>query len=270
MPKCSIITVCYNNRDGLRQTAESVRRQTFTDYEFIVLDGGSTDGSAELLKEYSDIIKYGVSEKDGGIYNAMNKGIAQASGEYCIFLNSGDWFTDMDVLQRIFSKEYDEDILYGNVIRTLGQKKKIVRYPGHLTFEHFYRRSAVIHHQASFIKRTLFEKFGLYREDLYLNADWQFFFKSIALGKASTRHIDTVVSVCNALGRSNAYDPDDLRIAYDREEKLKSLKMANPDAKLRETDKKDIKFYLSKCGWNLSVVVPISLFVKIGKRCLKD
>lgn len=262
---CSIITVCYNNREGLRQTAESVRIQTFKDYEFIVIDGGSTDGSAELLDEYSSIISYGISEKDNGIYNAMNKGVAYATGKYCLFLNSGDWFTDKDVLQRIFSQRHDEDILYGDIIRTLGRKKKIVRYPNHLTFEHFYSRSAVIHHQAAFIKRALFEKFGLYREDLYLNADWQFFFKSIALGNASTRHISTVVSVCNALGRSNTYDPNDPRLAYDRDEKLKSLRKANPNIELINTDKKDLKFYLSKCGWNLSVVVPISLFVKIGK-----
>lgn len=265
MPKCSIITVCYNNRDGLRQTAESVRRQTFTDYEFIVIDGGSTDGSAELLKEYSDIIKYGVSEKDGGIYNAMNKGIAQASGEYCIFLNSGDWFTDKDVLQRIFSKGCTEDIIYGDIIRTLNRKKKIVHYPDCLTFDHFYRRIAVIHHQASFIKRSLFEKFGLYREDLYLNADWQFFFKSIALGKASTRHIRTVVSVCNALGRSNAYDLSDPRHNKDREEKLKSLRMARPEIDLNETDCKNARNVLSKFIWNISIILPLSLFIKIGK-----
>jgi len=265
MPKCSIITVCYNNREGLRQTAESVKSQTFKDYEFIVIDGGSTDGSAELLNEYAAIITYSVSEKDGGIYNAMNKGIANAGGEYCLFLNSGDWFTDSDVLSRVFKKDYSEDIIYGDVIRTLGRKKKILRYPDNLSFDNFYQRSAVIHHQAAFIKRTLFDTFGKYREDLYLNADWQFFFKAIALGKASTRHIRTVVSVCNALGRSNAYDLSDPRHARDREEKLKSLRMARPGIELNETDRKRIKSLLSKFIWNLSIILPLSLFVKIGK-----
>lgn len=263
--KLSIITVCYNNREGLRETAESVKKQTFKDYEFVVIDGGSTDGSADLLKEYASIIAYGVSEKDGGIYNAMNKGIAHAHGKYCLFLNSGDWFTDDGVLDRIFHQGFVEDIIYGDVIRTLGRKKKIVRYPDKLSFEHFYQRSAVIHHQAAFIKRELFDRFGLYREDLYLNADWQFFFKAIALGKASTRHIPTVVSVCNAMGRSNAYDLSDPRLAHDEKEKLKSLRQANPNIELSESDSKNLMYFCSKIGWNLSALFPLSLYIKIGK-----
>ena len=87
--KYSIITVNYNNKEGLRNTIESVIHQTYRDFEFIVIDGGSTDGSAEVLKEYDSQITYWVSEKDKGIYNAMNKGIAKATGDYLNFMNSG-------------------------------------------------------------------------------------------------------------------------------------------------------------------------------------
>ena len=97
--KYSIITVNYNNKEGLRKTIESVISQTFRDFEYIVIDGGSSDGSAELLKEYSDKITYWVSEPDKGIYNGMNKGIAKATGDYLNFMNSGDCFYDQQVLK---------------------------------------------------------------------------------------------------------------------------------------------------------------------------
>ena len=88
--KLSVITINFNNRDGLRKTIESVVNQTYNDFEYIIIDGGSTDGSVDVIKEYADRIDYWVSEPDKGIYNAMNKGIDVAKGEYCIFMNSGD------------------------------------------------------------------------------------------------------------------------------------------------------------------------------------
>ena len=89
--KLSIITVNLNNRDGLQRTIDSVVSQTFTDYEWIVIDGGSTDGSRELIGQHQDRFAYWCSEPDKGIYNAMNKGIAHAKGEWLQFLNSGAW-----------------------------------------------------------------------------------------------------------------------------------------------------------------------------------
>ena len=112
-PKLSIITINLNNAAGLRKTIESVVNQTFTDYEYLIIDGGSTDGSVEVIKEFADKITYWVSEPDKGIYNAMNKGILKARGEYLQFLNSGDWLVDNEVLFRVFSLNHFEDILYG-------------------------------------------------------------------------------------------------------------------------------------------------------------
>ena len=101
MAKYSIITINYNNADGLRRTIESVVSQTFDDYEYVIIDGGSTDGSVDVIKEYENKISYWVSEKDGGIYNAMNKGVKASNGEYLIFMNSGDVFYRDKVLEDI-------------------------------------------------------------------------------------------------------------------------------------------------------------------------
>jgi len=111
-PKLSIITVNLNNAEGLRKTIESVVTQTFTDFEYIIIDGGSTDGSVEIIKLYADKITYWVSEPDKGIYNGMNKGIMVAKGEYCQFLNSGDWLVNENVLKEVFA---DVDIVYGDL-----------------------------------------------------------------------------------------------------------------------------------------------------------
>ena len=91
----SIITINYNNSEGLRQTIDSVVSQTYHEYEYIVIDGGSTDGSVDIIGFFSDKVDYWVSEKDRGIYHAMNKGVAQAHGDYCIFMNSGDSFYNL-------------------------------------------------------------------------------------------------------------------------------------------------------------------------------
>ena len=103
--KLSIITVNLNNKAGLEKTLRSLSAQTFGDFESIVIDGGSTDGSYELTEAYLRIIGYRISEKDSGIYNAMNKGIRAAKGEYLLFLNSGDYLTD-DVLAKVFAEPF--------------------------------------------------------------------------------------------------------------------------------------------------------------------
>ena len=90
--KYSIITINYNHIEGLKRTIDSVISQTSSNYEYIIIDGGSTDGSVNIIKEYKEHLVYWISEKDNGVYHAMNKGVAQAQGDYCIFMNSGDCF----------------------------------------------------------------------------------------------------------------------------------------------------------------------------------
>ena len=178
--KLSIITVNLNDKAGLIKTIQSVVAQTFTNFEYLVIDGASTDGSVEIIKQYQKNINYWVSEPDYGIYNAMNKGIQQAKGEYLLFLNSGDWLTSNDILSRVFANPKNVAIIYGDVLLN-GAKKK---FPKHITFAKLLTHTC-IHHQASFLKRQLFDKYGLYNENLKIVADWEFIFKALTLHKVS-------------------------------------------------------------------------------------
>lgn len=204
-PKLSIITVCYNNKSGLQKTLESVKRQTYKDYEYIIIDGGSTDGTVELIKENEAYIDYWVSEKDNGIYNAMNKGIQVAKGEYCYFLNSDDCLATPETLEKIFKKVKDDpDIIYGNLaILKNGKLHFFVKMSSHLDSYSFYRKQIAIHHQASFIKRDLFDKYGFYNEEIKLISDWVFFFQMVIIHHVKTQYINRVFAVFLAGGESS-------------------------------------------------------------------
>ncbi len=171
--KLSIITINYNNKVGLQKTIDSVVSQTFKDYEWIIIDGGSTDGSKELIEEYSQYITYWVSEPDKGIYNAMNKGIKVAKGEYLQFLNSGDSLYNSTVLANIFQKIHYGDILYGNnknskYNRIIGE----TIYPKQLTLKFFIK--GPISHQATFFKKKCFNS-TLYDESMKYCSDSKHF-----------------------------------------------------------------------------------------------
>jgi glycosyltransferase involved in cell wall biosynthesis len=226
----SIITVCYNNRDGLEKTILSIITQTYKNYEFIIIDGGSTDGSQEVIEKYRDSINYSVSEKDNGIYHAMNKGIMKASGTYCIFMNSGDFFADEYVLGKIFSSNLSSDIVYGDVIRVKSWwNKRVLHYPEKLTHYDFYKRTAAIHHQASFIKKELFNKYGSYREDVKLIGDWLFFFTAIIINQCTTQHVKIIVAIVNAGGISHIHQADDPAILRDQEIRSDLIRTNIPD-----------------------------------------
>lgn len=190
----TIITINYNNKSGLKKTMESVINQAFNDIEYIVIDGGSTDGSLELIKEYADNIDYWVSEPDKGIYNAMNKGIVMANGEYLQFLNSGDCLVDELVVEKMMDRASEYDMVYGNCIMVYPDGRMVVDCPGgaEINFRTFF--NATINHQASFIKRSLFYKYGLYDEQLKIASDWKFFLIAFGLNQAKTlfKNIDVV------------------------------------------------------------------------------
>jgi len=194
MPKLSIITINLNNREGLERTLQSVINQTFTDFEYIIIDGGSTDGSVEVIQSLNPSIPQSftwISEPDTGIYNAMNKGIKLANGEYLQFLNSGDWLYSDTVLEEVFALNRTEDILYGDryivsEIATL----RLEQYPTNLTFDFFLE--GTICHQSIFSKRSLFINDG-FNESLKIAADWEFLLKHIILENCSTHKIDNVI-----------------------------------------------------------------------------
>ena len=167
--KLSIITVNYNNLEGLRKTCESIRMQSFKDYEWIVIDGGSDDGSREYIEANSEWISYWVSEADRGIYHAMNKGTARAKGEYCQFLNSGDYLISSDTLERVFSSRELHDVNYGDQWCISGGKVVEKRsYPAKMNLAFLFR--APLGHQATFFRTSLVKEHQ-YREQYTISAD---------------------------------------------------------------------------------------------------
>jgi glycosyltransferase involved in cell wall biosynthesis len=196
----SIITISLNNPEGLRKTIESVVNQTFTEFEYIIIDGGSNDGSVEIIKEHDDKIAYWISEPDKGIYNAMNKGIKKASAGYCLFLNSGDYLVNSSVLETCFKNSFTEDLIYGNIIHDRQGELITYKLPQTLSFYDFYVDS--IGHPATFIKRSLFDDIGFYNEKYKIVSDWEFFLKAIFLKRASLKYIDMEIAVVNCEGIS--------------------------------------------------------------------
>jgi glycosyltransferase involved in cell wall biosynthesis len=209
MPKLSIITVNLNNKAGLIDTAQSVVAQTWTDYEWIIIDGGSTDGSVEVIKEYADKtdkLVYWCSEPDGGVYLGMNKGIEKVRGEYCWFLNSGDYAYKNTTLAEIFANEFHEDIVYGdhmvfsNSIDGAGYTR-IINYKKRLSVD-FCLLNPVPQHQATLIKLELFIKYGNYQTDFQIIADRVFFMKVLFVENILYKYLSVVFSVFDLSGIS--------------------------------------------------------------------
>lgn len=171
-PLITVITVVYNDINNIEKTILSVINQTYSNIEYIVIDGGSIDGTVEVIKKYSKKINYWISEPDKGIYDAMNKGIHKANGEWCCFINAGDLFAGNNVLQSIFTNQNDEyDVIYGDTIHIFPSGKFIrtatktdeLRY--HMPFCH----------QSSFVK-TLILKENEFNCQYKIAADYNFFY----------------------------------------------------------------------------------------------
>lgn len=190
--KFSIITVNYNNKEGLRRTIESVIHQTYRDFEYIVIDGGSTDGSREVIEEYTERIDYWVSEPDKGIYNAMNKGISVAHGEYLNFMNSGDIFYDYNRLNKISEQQFQSDIIIGRDYwyNSKTGKDFSTILPLRLEMFTFYKGS--LPHQSSLFKRIIFKE-GKYDESLKVVSDWKFYIQAIIEKGCSVSYFQDVI-----------------------------------------------------------------------------
>lgn len=226
--KLSIITINYNNVSGLRKTMESVFAQTCKDFEYIVVDGASTDGSVDVIHEFDSLntqrstlnVFTWVSEKDTGIYNAMNKGVRMANGEYVLMLNSGDYFVDDHVVERILPELDGTDIVQGNIVIEEDGKEIVKRGYGRSDISFVDAIDAQFLHQASFIKRSLHDRYGLYDESYKKNSDTYFFRKVLGFGNATFRYVDVLVTNFDTTGISN--DPKWLDV--DREENTRWMK----------------------------------------------
>ena len=205
----TIITINRNNAAGLARTIRSVTAQTRTDFEFVIIDGASTDGSVEEIKRcealFGTRLKW-VSEPDGGIYNAMNKGLSLATGAYVQFLNSGDCLAGKEVTERMFralEEHGNPSILYGNMIKEMpdGKHLRDTGFAGEEpTMLSFF--IGTLNHSSAYIRRDLFQTYGLYDESLKIASDWKWYLQAIVLGQEKPVYTDIDVTLFDMTGIS--------------------------------------------------------------------
>lgn len=226
MKKVSIVTVNFNNADGLRKTLASVASQTCLDIEHIIVDADSTDGSVEIIRAYEKqlylqegpVVKWS-SEKDAGIYDGMNKGIAKTSGEYLLFLNSGDTLASNNVIEQIIKEQYKADFVIGSVGCYKEDNLQAIRKaPRNITLFSFYIEG--ICHQATLIKHSMFEQYGFYDLHYRICADWAFFMKTIIINNCSVENTDIMFCHYDLNGISSTQQA---KLLSEREHVLKEL-----------------------------------------------
>lgn len=197
-PFISIITINYNNLEGLEKTIQSVTSQTFKDFEYVVIDGGSNDGSSAVIQKNKAAIHYSISEPDTGIYNAMNKGIKASTGAYLLFLNSGDVLNGNTALADFVShKDFGGDIIYGDYQYEKGEKI----FPDILSPLFFVRTS--LPHQSTLFKREVFDGMGLYDEHYTIVSDRAFYVKCFLSNRFVFKHVPYSLSIYDQNGVSN-------------------------------------------------------------------
>ena len=290
--KLSIITINYNNAEGLRKTLASVAAQTYRDFEHIIVDGGSTDGSVDVIREYESSLasrlsplasnlKW-ISEKDTGIYNAMNKGIEialgkrivnsfnrselvedknkgirMAQGEYLLFLNSGDCLVNELILNKVFANNFDEDIVYGNIyVVEQNGRKTLATAPNseEITFVSIHYKK--LFHPASFIKKDLMFTIGGYDETIKVTADFAFFVLAICKYNCSLKKIDIPISVFELGGISTLSSAEELS--------KEGLYMIEKYFPRHKTDYQKYYYYKNKLNsW------PYNFIEKIKRKCLR-
>lgn len=189
-PFFSLITVCYNAEGSIENTLQSVREQTCRDFENVVVDGASTDGTLDVVRRFDDLPVALSSEPDKGIYDAMNKAVERARGEVLYFLNADDRLHNPEVLaqvKRVFEQHPEVDLVWGNVVydRPDGTSE-------HRDFRHIHPGNLVfldLNHQGAFARKRLFERIGAFNTDFRINADYDWFLRALAAG-AVWRYID--------------------------------------------------------------------------------
>ena len=235
MIKLSIITINYNDASGLKKTLDSVAAQSYANIQHVIIDGGSPDNSKDVIIEYAEKTKnpqhdvLWISEPDKGIYNAMNKGIKMATGEYIQILNSGDLLVGADVTERMFTamhqvktqqhqqQDINNDsvaeqhitshlspltshlenrpaIFYGNMIKVNAQGK-VVGKSGYTEYSLRQFYSSTLNHDCAYIRKDLFEEYGLYDENLKIVSDWKWYLQAIGLGRVKPEYVDIDVTI---------------------------------------------------------------------------
>jgi glycosyltransferase involved in cell wall biosynthesis len=245
--KLSIITVNKNNAAGLEKTCLSIISQTYQDFEWIIIDGASQDNSVNIIKKYSHKTAYWVSEPDTGVYNAMNKGINIATGEYLLFLNSGDFllypWTLQEVIDEITNSEFADIYFSDAVLSTY----KVWRYPQKITLKYLIRRN--LNPQNCLIRRELF-KHRLYDESYLFLADWLFLVREIIEYNISLTHIKTKISIYDTGGISSIIS----------KKMLSETKKIQKEAIAAAGIMNGLGFYLWKILRNGKYLLPLGLY----------
>lgn len=203
-PKVSIITVCFNSAKTIRDTIESVINQTYQNIEYIIIDGGSTDGTIDIIKEYEPYIAKWVSEPDDGIYDAMNKGIKMSTGEIIGIINSDDWYA-LDCISLVvhtFIAEPKPDVVHGNMVICDEDGTLLYLVKGLLNFKNNLYRRMPIFHPTMFVKKLVYENEGLYNCEYVIAGDYDFIFR-IVKGNYLVKYLDKELAFMRLGGISN-------------------------------------------------------------------
>ena len=265
--KFSIITINYNNSQGLLETIQSVSNQTYRDFEFIIIDGGSSDGSLDILKKYDSQITYWISEPDKGVYNAMNKGITKVHGDYINFMNSGDCFYDSMVLANIAAQNLTEDLIVGRDYHYNAETKEgfATILPPRLSMLTFIHHT--LPHQSSFFKRELFRN-KQYDETLKIAADLKFYIDQICVEQCSVKFVDIIV--CKR-------EPDGISWTYNKkrlQEHSRVIQEILPSGAIKDYETlylldKETMYKLMHLIENVKSRKWLTLFIKILNRLTK-
>lgn len=228
--KLSIVTINYNNRGGLQRTLNSIISQTNSNFEWIVIDGGSSDGSKELILQHQDAISYWCSEPDKGIYHAMNKGVDKSHGDYLLFLNSGDVLCHENVIRDLVGCSFSADVVSCDIYVDGYSQTKLRKSVDNINAYWIYDNS--LYHQSTWIRRDILIRYP-YHEEFKSISDWVFFFEAFVLSQCSYQHVPMAISVFFRDGMS--CDPRFLNEAY--ADKYRYLKTHFP---ARYVDEKEV------------------------------
>jgi len=205
--KISIITVVYNGEQFLEETILSVINQTYENIEYIIIDGGSTDGTVDIIKKYEDKIDYWVSEPDRGIYDAINKGLKVATGDYIGVIGGDDmYYPDaIENIVKVLTTDLSIELIYGNLTYIDENNKVLRKSKSPLPNSKFFMiKGMSVPHVASFVKKNIYNEYGSYKLDIKYAADYDYYL-NLYLHKVKFRHIDIYISKFRNTGVTNKY-----------------------------------------------------------------
>ena len=192
--KASIITVSYNSESTIEQTIQSVISQSFDDLEYIIIDGGSTDGTLDIIKKYRSRIDTVVSEPDRGVYDAINKGITRTTNEVVGLLHADDIFENEETISAIMKPFIENDaidMVYGNIAYFKSDPNSIERiWKNRSHYETYFEDGFVPPHPALFVRKRLYDRIGLYVDDFVLASDYEFMFRALKIHKVNSFYLD--------------------------------------------------------------------------------